>query len=432
MSWEVFAQVLGSLSSAKSAFDPESTGGGGGGVSAKTQGGGGGLEYIPVGLETLEIPNFDYAFLDQIYQDEEAQQDQQQMRHGGPLYAARGMPINHNSPEATLSQVSQERQRLGETEVGFRDKLDTWLAINQMWLKGMLDDEDRENFLKQNEARPEDFATKQQKDKRKPFYGTTPQNLPRTKEGLDSFMTQSRNEIQQRQLGLKNGGPLYAADGKPLTDIEAQRQAIIQKFIGERPPEMVQYSYASEPTGIETLIEDEVVPEITVEGIEPKISLEEIKADLDNMLAQQEKKDTFDNIMDSFNAISAAKKAFDPEKTGSIKGRGNVVPGAAAGGFRSKPNKLAIEAIGINPFEYKAMKGGGKVLDRGMFAQNYMPNGGALRGPGGPKDDLIPVMASNGEFMLSKAAVDQAGGGNHSKGIAKLEAFNNLGNRRYG
>jgi len=309
VSWEVFAQVLGSLSSAKSAFDPESTGGGGGGVSAKTQGGGTQLEYIPVGLETLEIPNFDYAFLDQIYQDEEAQQDQQQMKYGGPL---------------------------------------------------------------------------------------------------------------------------YAADGKPLTDIEAQRQAIIQKFIGERPPEMVQYSYASEPTGIETLIEDEVVPEITVEGIEPKISLEEIKADLDNMLAEQKKKDTFDTIMDSFNAISAAKKAFDPEKTGSIKGRGNVVPGAAAGGFRSKPNKLALETRGINPFEYKAMKGGGKVLDRGMFAQNYMPNGGALRGPGGPKDDLIPVMASNGEYMLSKAAVDQAGGGNHSKGIAKLEAFNNLGNRRYG
>ena len=308
MSLELFAQVIGAISSAKQAFDPESTGGGGG-VSAKTQGGGGGLEYMPVGLETLEIPDFDYAFLDQIYQDEEARQEQQQMKYGGPL---------------------------------------------------------------------------------------------------------------------------YAADGKPLTDIEAQRQAIIQKFIGERPPEMVQYSYASEPTGIETLIEDEVVPEITVEGIEPKISLEEIKADLDNILAEQKKKDTFDTIMDSFNAISAAKKAFDPEKTGSIKGRGSIVPGAAAGGFRGKPNKLALETIGINPFEYRAMKGGGKVLDRGMFAQNYMPNGGALRGPGGPKDDLIPVMASNGEFMLSKAAVDQAGGGNHSKGIAKLEAFNNLGNRRYG
>ena len=77
------------------------------------------------------------------------------------------------------------------------------------------------------------------------------------------------------------------------------------------------------------------------------------------------------------------------------------------------------------------MRGGG-ALNRQMFMQNYMPNGGDIRGPGGPKDDLIPVMASNGEYMLSKAAVDQAGGGNHARGIANLEQFNNRGNRRYG
>ena len=30
------------------------------------------------------------------------------------------------------------------------------------------------------------------------------------------------------------------------------------------------------------------------------------------------------------------------------------------------------------------------------------------------------------------AAVDQVGGGDHAKGIARLEAFNELGNQRYG
>ena len=74
----------------------------------------------------------------------------------------------------------------------------------------------------------------------------------------------------------------------------------------------------------------------------------------------------------------------------------------------------------------------GGVLDRQMFAQNFMPYGGKITGPGGPKEDKIPVMASNGEYMLSKAAVDQAGGGNHAKGIAALEEFNELGNMRYG
>ena len=83
----------------------------------------------------------------------------------------------------------------------------------------------------------------------------------------------------------------------------------------------------------------------------------------------------------------------------------------------------------INPIQGSQYANGG-ALNRSMFAPMF--HGGELDGPGGPKDDLIPVMASDGEFMLSKAAVDQAGGGNHSKGIARLTAFNNMGNKRYG
>ena len=67
-----------------------------------------------------------------------------------------------------------------------------------------------------------------------------------------------------------------------------------------------------------------------------------------------------------------------------------------------------------------------KVLARPMF------KGNPVVGPGGPKDDIIPVLASDGEFMLSKAAVDHAGGGNHALGIERLKAFNNKGNQRYG
>ena len=267
---------LGGAGAAKGAFDPEG-GGGGGGVSSQTQTGNAELQFTPVGLETLDIPEFDYAFLDQIYQDEELKQDQQQMKYGGPLYASEGMPIDSGGIVDLIEGLELE---LPEPPT------------------------------------PEDF--------------------------------------------IKNAA-----------EIERQNK--------------INFAFQ------------------TIEDI--------------GLLMKE---------------AAGFKKAFDPEKTGGSKGRGSVVPGAAAGGFRSKPNKLAIEEIGINPFEYRAMKGGGKVLDRGMFAQNYMPNGGDIRGPGGPKDDLIPVMASNGEFMLSKAAVDQAGGGNHSKGIARLEAFNNLGNRRYG
>jgi len=271
-------------------------GGGGGGVSAETQGGGGGLEYMPVGLETLEIPDFDYAFLDQIYQDEE---EEQQMRYGGPLYAAGGMPIDSGGIVDIFEQMAAQQQQF-ETDL----------------------------------SEPHVFDPNTQASAPE---STTP--YLSSEEEASNLKTQNRQDMF-KQIGLD--------------------------FANNELPDLL------------------------------------------------------------------AKIVKQQNTSPNVRGRGNVVPGAAAGGFRSKPNKLAIEAIGINPFEYKAMKGGGKVLDRGMFAQNYMPNGGALRGPGGPKDDLIPVMASNGEYMLSKAAVDQAGGGNHSKGIAKLEAFNNLGNRRYG
>jgi len=90
---------------------------------------------------------------------------------------------------------------------------------------------------------------------------------------------------------------------------------------------------------------------------------------------------------------------------------------------------FSVESQGIGPLQTIGMNMGGepsKVLARPMF------NGDPVVGPGGPKDDIIPVLASDGEFMLSKAAVDHAGGGNHELGIARLKAFNNKGNQRYG
>ena len=89
--------------------------------------------------------------------------------------------------------------------------------------------------------------------------------------------------------------------------------------------------------------------------------------------------------------------------------------------------------MNIKPIQGSVRAADGGVLDRKMFQpskETYM--GGPMNGPGGPKDDLIPVMASNGEYMLSKAAVDAAGDGSHAMGIANLNRFNEMGNKRYG
>ena len=145
--------------------------------------------------------------------------------------------------------------------------------------------------------------------------------------------------------------------------------------------------------------------------------------------------DTVDEISMYLDTLAKFKGLLDPETTSSIRGRGVIVPGASRSGRSMSNRDLRVGGTTINPFTYKMLKDGGEpdaVLDRRMFAANPMLDGGDVKGPGGPKDDLIPVMASNGEFMLSKAAVDQVGGGDHAKGIARLEAFNELGNQRYG
>ena len=110
-----------------------------------------------------------------------------------------------------------------------------------------------------------------------------------------------------------------------------------------------------------------------------------------------------------------------PERKGSMV-RTQTLPGNSA---RRRSAQMNIQPIGGSKVTFANQ---GTALKRPMF----MPHGGQMRGPGGPKDDLIPVMASNGEYMLSKAAVDAAGGGSHAKGLARLDAFNKMGNKRYG
>ena len=44
------------------------------------------------------------------------------------------------------------------------------------------------------------------------------------------------------------------------------------------------------------------------------------------------------------------------------------------------------------------------------ITQYFPPKFGEINGPGGPKDDKIPAMLSDGEFVMTAKAVDNAGG----------------------
>ena len=117
-----------------------------------------------------------------------------------------------------------------------------------------------------------------------------------------------------------------------------------------------------------------------------------------------------EEIADLIKSLSPIIQLLQSQENRTMsRGQGDIVP---------KPGIVGLEPM------YAA--------DGMPFMKNFMPNGGKISGPGGPKDDLVPVMASDGEFMLSNAAVKNAGGGNHKKGIANLKKFNAQGNRKYG
>ena len=48
-------------------------------------------------------------------------------------------------------------------------------------------------------------------------------------------------------------------------------------------------------------------------------------------------------------------------------------------------------------------------------------NTNRVRGPGGPKDDLIPAALSNGEYVLTAKEVSDAGGGSNEAGARKID-----------
>ena len=83
---------------------------------------------------------------------------------------------------------------------------------------------------------------------------------------------------------------------------------------------------------------------------------------------------------------------------------------------RFQPSQVRTQRIGM-------ANGGtldeGSVLGRRLFIQ-----GGEVDGPGGPKEDLVPIWAGDSEYVVSEKGVRTMGGGDFEKGIAALDKIN--------
>jgi len=77
-------------------------------------------------------------------------------------------------------------------------------------------------------------------------------------------------------------------------------------------------------------------------------------------------------------------------------------PSRANGGIMGSMNEpVSYSAMDGSPTGLMTMAEGGETFPRKT---------GMITGPGGPKDDKIPAMLSNGEFVFTAKAVDRAGG----------------------
>jgi hypothetical protein len=56
----------------------------------------------------------------------------------------------------------------------------------------------------------------------------------------------------------------------------------------------------------------------------------------------------------------------------------------------------------------------------GGIATLEMDAGGAVNGPGGPKDDVIDAKLSDGEFVMTAKAVENLGGGDRMAGAKRM------------
>jgi hypothetical protein len=91
-------------------------------------------------------------------------------------------------------------------------------------------------------------------------------------------------------------------------------------------------------------------------------------------------------------------------------------------GAGSQPYTPNDEEVVQEEVIVEANRGGGlsQLRDQMVAMQGFPRRNGAISGPGGPRDDLIPAMLSDGEFVMNERAVRGAGGGNLNLGTRRM------------
>ena len=129
-----------------------------------------------------------------------------------------------------------------------------------------------------------------------------------------------------------------------------------------------------------------------------------------------------DAALEDSKAAEAAKQQALTKIATTV---GNILAQEIFNPLDEDPDPI-IRAVKPKPFRTKqirsqriGMQDGGTLLNRKMFI-----GGGEVEGPGGPKEDLVPIWASDKEYVVSHKGVKRMGGGDFDKGIAALDKIN--------
>ena len=133
-----------------------------------------------------------------------------------------------------------------------------------------------------------------------------------------------------------------------------------------------------------------------------------------------------DSVIDAILEESADdKKAKEKAISTLVTSLGGILAQELINPIDEDPDPI-IRAVKPKPFKTKqirsqriGMQDGGTLLNRKMFI-----GGGEVDGPGGPKEDLVPIWASDKEYVVSHEGVKRMGGGDFDKGIAALDRIN--------
>lgn len=87
--------------------------------------------------------------------------------------------------------------------------------------------------------------------------------------------------------------------------------------------------------------------------------------------------------------------------------------------YKIKPSRMKTPIIGMNE--------GGKTPEGSVLGRKMFIEGGEVDGPGGPREDMVPIWASNKEYVMSHNGVKRMGGGDFEQGIAALDKVNKNG-----